>query len=183
MSIPYGERPANSPQQPTTCRSLARRCRASFQRDAARRAAGTGRHVAAEWSYVGRLASECSETQISVVGTRARLSSLPRRVGNSARFALGLMRRSASLRESRPARSEFLANTHEGQLPRAAPLARTAPGVRDWARCGFAASHEHRSRERYSLPLARRFCQSVACPRTTIGAFGRAASPGVTQTQ
>jgi len=40
--------------QPTTCRSVARRFRASFQRDAARRAAGTGRHVAAEWSSVRR---------------------------------------------------------------------------------------------------------------------------------
>jgi hypothetical protein len=34
------------PQHPTACRSLARRCRASFQRDAARRALGNERHAA-----------------------------------------------------------------------------------------------------------------------------------------
>ena len=43
-----GESRPTRPQHPTACRSLARRFRASFQRDALRRAVGTGRHASGE---------------------------------------------------------------------------------------------------------------------------------------
>jgi hypothetical protein len=78
-----------------------------------------------------------------------------------------------SLRESCPARSALLAKINESQPARAALLARTAPRVRD-PRCrALAASHDQRSREPRSLPLARRFCQSVARPKIKLRAPGR----------
>ena len=85
----------------------------------------------------------------------------------------GLMPPSASLRESRPARSAFLASIHESRPPRIAPLARTAAVVRDRRCRAFAASDEQRSRERRNLPLARHFCQSVARPELRFERLAR----------
>jgi hypothetical protein len=54
-----------------------------------RRATGAYRPRTGELTNVGRLAFECAKNKISAVGISARLHSLPRLVGNSARSALG----------------------------------------------------------------------------------------------
>ena len=85
-TVSAGEGRPTRPQHPTACRSLARRFAPRFS--AARCVALWGRQGtrSGERQNVGRLASECSETEISAVGTSARSSSLPRLVKQQRTF-------------------------------------------------------------------------------------------------
>src|ERR1051325_2412681 len=129
-----------------------------------------------ERQNVGRLASECSENQ------SARSEPAHARRLCHGLLATAHVRRWGSCGGVHVARGPPGAFSvpckiiHESQPPRATSLACTAPGVRDWTRCAFAASHEHLSRERRSLPLALRFCQSVGRQKIKSSAPGTASS-------